>query len=110
MTVKHTLVYHEPPRILRALVPRLRGDGYLKRPVGHHHEPWIAVLEDAVRGDVSGLDGHVEVETFGDTTDVLPDFRDALEQVWGFPVRMVDRNEFFERHPVGSDPDRAPAP
>jgi hypothetical protein len=108
MAVKHTLVYHEPPNVLRAIVPRLHGEGYLKNPVGHHHEAWISTLEDAVRGDVSGLDGHVEVETYLDTDEVAAAFAQALEDVWGFPVRFVAKAEFYDRHPVPFDLDWNP--
>lgn len=109
MAIKHTLVLHEPPGVLRALVPRLSGDGYLLRPLAGS-EPWIDVLEDAVGGDVTGTEGHVEAEIYGDTSEVLARFGEALEQVWGFPLRMVDRSEFYERHPLMTDPELSPTP
>jgi hypothetical protein len=84
----------------------LHGEGYLKRPVGHHLGAWISTLEDSVRGDVSGLDGHVEVETFLDTDEVVAEFTRALEEVWGYPVRIVENAEFYDNHPDGLNPER----
>jgi hypothetical protein len=109
MAVKRTLVYHEPPNVLRAIVPRTQGDGFLKRPLGHGDEEWTSALEDAVRGDVTDYDGHVEVETFADTGEVAQDFARALEDLWGFPARFVDRAEFYDSHPVVADADWKPA-
>lgn len=100
---KEILVYHDPPRQILALIPKRRGEGFLKVPIGHHASAKIQALEDAAKGDVYGLDGHVEIETSAQTRDILADFSKALEQVFGFPVREVEKSEFWEKHPNRSD-------
>lgn len=100
---KKILIYHDPPRQILALIPKLRGEGFLKVPIGHHASAKIQALEDAAKGDVYGLDGHVEIETSAQTGDILADFSIALEKAFGFPAREVGKTEFWEKHPIRSD-------
>ena len=42
---------------LKVLVPKQRGAGYLKVPLGHHYDPALAAIETFARCDIDGLDG-----------------------------------------------------
>lgn len=99
MSVKYTLIHHEPPHVLLALVPLIHGDGFTSRPFGNRRQPWADAIEDAVRGDVSCANGHIEVETCMPSDEVVVDFVEALESVFGFPTRLVDSEKFYENHP-----------
>ena len=53
---------------LEILIPRQRGDGWLKVPAGHHAEARLRDIEDAACCDVFGLDGTLSVECGGRVT------------------------------------------
>lgn len=45
------------------LVPKNRGDGYLKTPLGHHDCPLAQFCRWNIKYDVCGLDGYLDIET-----------------------------------------------
>lgn len=47
---------------LNVLIPKLRGNGFLKVPVGHHSQTGISIIENTLRCDIYGLDGYVCVD------------------------------------------------
>ena len=102
---KEILVHYDGYRLLLALIPKKVGQGFQKRPIGHHHEPWHHELADAVGGDVFGLDGHIEVDAPGSLKPKVEPFVDALRKVYGTSVRLVDEGEFWSNHP-GGEPAR----
>lgn len=47
---------------LNVLIPKRRGTGYLRVPYGHHNDPKLNRIADAIRADVCGLDGYLAFE------------------------------------------------
>ena len=62
---------------LEILIPKQRGNGWLKVPAGHHAEARLRDIEDAAQCDVFGLDGTLSVECGGRVT-CYPDRRQEL--------------------------------
>ena len=93
-------------RSIVALIPKRRGDGYLRKPYGHHR---ISGLED-IRNEIGmvdlfGLEGHLEIcvdkadyedANFKFGNKVVSHFSDY----YGFPCRRVEHNEFWANHPI----------
>lgn len=88
------------------LMPKSRGAGFLKAPVGHHTNA-LTNFSLAYDFDFMGLDGSLEI--WGALmTSLKPEEMEtviavvvpALSAFTGFPFRMVDRTEFFEKHPI----------
>ena len=46
---------------LNILIPKRRGTGYLKCPIGHHSVPVLTDIENTVGADFCGLDGYLQV-------------------------------------------------
>lgn len=90
------------------LVPKKRGDGYLRAPYGHHHIEELTHIAYAVGYDVCGLDGELTFEVAGSlyhgsqsnrkafTSRLMP----LLEAYYGFPSREIFAAEFWQKHPV----------
>jgi hypothetical protein len=99
---KKILVLDRPPYTLMALIPKKRGSGFQKVPIGHNAQKWISTLEDAVQGDVFGLEGCIAVDLTGhrSTEHVADAFREALAKVYAYPVETVDHETFWKNHPL----------
>jgi hypothetical protein len=103
---KEILAFWDGHRFMAALVPKARGTGFLKVPAGHHVDPRIADLEEATGSSVYGLDGSLEVETSrGPNDEKWAGFLSGLRHLWPYPVRIVDAVEYWERHPIKTDPE-----
>lgn len=99
--------FHES--YLGVLIPKKRGNGYLKMPLGHHTCP-LAELERDIGFDIYGLSGELEVMT-GFITDARhKELEDRvlkpISELLGFPYRIVDRFEYFQNHPIGNKSTR----
>lgn len=92
---------------LFVLVPRKRGAGFLRVPLGHHHCP-LADLEARIGCDIIGLDGHLWIDV-GYTLPYAGEAKrheaaKAILQVLGafyeLPWREAWPAEFWRRHPI----------
>jgi hypothetical protein len=97
------LAMFEYPTILM-LIPKKRGEGYLRVPLGHHACPLHSLSYD-LRVDICGLDGMLEVElgrryTFNDLDGMVRDYVVPIAKLLGFPFRVVEHAEFWENHPI----------
>lgn len=95
---------------LSVLVPKRRGEGFLKAPYGHHVDTELDRIGDKVQCDVTGLDGALEFccsgliyhggktarKQFSDV--VVP----ALASHYGISAREITTQEFWRLHPVAS--------
>lgn len=85
------------------LVPKRRGEGFLRQPFGHHAGALTAV-EDEIGFDLWGLDGSLDVQTGavrpaaidGLIAKIMP----PLCRHYGMDYRIVDRVEYWEKHPI----------
>ncbi|MEN9854954.1 MAG: hypothetical protein RLZZ157_80 [Pseudomonadota bacterium] len=84
-----------------ALIPKKRGVGFLSVPIGHHVTDKVTQLEREICGNAFGLEGNVCLETpffhEGDAGDQKT--CQALTRCFGFPVKMVEADYFWARHP-----------
>lgn len=94
------------------LVPKLRGDGFLRVPYGHHHDSGLSHIAAMAECDVFGLDGSLEFEcppVYGGGQGARDEFATSiiplLESHYGASARMIHVDEFWALHPV---PSRAP--
>lgn len=90
------------------LVPKKRGNGYLKVPYGHHHDSALAQIADDAGVDVTGLDGALAFECsssifYGSAagknefaSKVMP----PLERRYGCASREIRAAEFWEKNPL----------
>lgn len=103
MSVKETeILLTRLAKTYAALIPKRRGTGFLRVPVGHHPERRITDLEDAIGGNVFGLDGDVDLEThlYWKWDEGDKKVSEALTKCFGFPVRIVENDYFFAKHPL----------
>ena len=89
-------------RTYAALIPKKRGQGFLRVPVGHHAEDRIYELEVDIHGNAFGLDGHVDLESplFWKYEEGDKKVSKALTKCFGLPVRIVDTDFFWGKHPI----------
>lgn len=85
------------------LIPKKRGNGFLRVPLGHHNCP-LSELERDIGFDIYGTEGSLTVMTgcihedqYAELTErvILP-----ISQLLGFPYRIVEKDEYFEHHPL----------
>ncbi|EMO9521101.1 hypothetical protein ACR3H8_19875 [Pseudomonas aeruginosa] len=88
------------------LVPKIRGTGYLKTPLGHHEND-LSALGGNLGFDLMGLDGALEVYGPGmsslsrrDVERVMVELIPALVRYYKMPARMVSLAEFRRLHPI----------
>jgi hypothetical protein len=89
------------------LVPKKKGEGYLKVPYGHHYIDELTAIADKMRSDVWGLDGaldfHVRGALFHGPESGRVAFSEAimplLERYYGFPSREIVVAEFWQLNP-----------
>lgn len=95
---------------LNIIIPKRRGDGYLRVPYGHHNNPKLNLISDSVNVvDVTGLDGYLNfrfsAKVIYDASKrakivaiVMPqlaayfDFKSWIEDIRGF-WRVVDNHK-----------------
>ena len=82
---------------LQIKVPKKRGSGYLKCPLGHHHRPWVHEIEY----DVDGLDGYLHVYCGYMSADeenrklVLEKVMPVLVSAFGMEWKLVSASEWW---------------
>lgn len=99
------LLYCWMSTTLEVLVPKRRGDGFVRTPLGHHHDDGLADIERLAGCDLFGLDGALSFDARRDATyeekraafvaRVLP----ALERHYCWSSREISRQQFWELHP-----------
>jgi hypothetical protein len=92
------------------LIPKLRGDGYLKTPYGHHLDDGLSRLETEIGEDIFGLDGHLEIHTGhvhfknGSMAQGVPvvieRFIKPIAAYYGMKWRIARPDEFWTLHPI----------
>jgi hypothetical protein len=90
------------------LVPKMRGDGFLKVPYGHHVDAGLDRIGDKVQCDVTGLDGALDFRCSGSIyhggTMMRKEFSDvvvpALASHYSTSAREITEQEFWRLHPV----------
>lgn len=96
---------------LNVLVPKKRGQGYLKVPYGHHHIPELSEIADSVSSDVFGLDGCLDFRCPGSIYHGSQEQKDEysgvvipqLEAYYGIPAVEIGQGEFWANHPRSED-------
>lgn len=85
------------------LVPKRRGEGFLKAPFGHHAGP-LTQVEAKIGFDLWGLDGSLDVQTGytsrSDKADLLARIIPPICAHYGMTYREVDHDEFWALHPL----------
>lgn len=94
------------------LVPKKRGEGYLKTPYGHHHIQELTFIANKLHCDVCGLDGALDFEVSGAIYHGPENGRDAfakeimpmLEAYYSIPSREIPVEKYWLLNPynVGS--------
>jgi hypothetical protein len=90
------------------LIPKKRGHGFLKVPLGHHYNGLARVCAN-LGYDAYGLDGSLEIE-IGSSHSIAdknrPEFlRRVVRPIarhLGFPFRVVEQDEYWSNHPTYS--------
>lgn len=102
------LLYCWFPTRLDVLVPKRRGNGFVKVPWGHHQDPGLTDIERAAGCDVFGLDGclmfecGIRVATYEASRKAFEDVvLPALQRHYGWPCRKVTSSEYWRLNPSG---------
>lgn len=99
---KQLLVYFTSLQVM-ILVPKRRGEGFLKTPFGHHVGP-LSQVEAEIGFDLWGLDGSLDVQTGPtgryDKAELLARIMPPLCTHYGMTYREVDHDEFWTLHPL----------
>ncbi|EPU8966723.1 hypothetical protein ACV0OF_003836 [Acinetobacter baumannii] len=84
---------------INMLIPKKRGKGYLKQPLGHYNCPLAALSRD-IGFDFNGLDGYLEIQTGyltdKDKVDLTQRVVVPISNFYDYKWQEVDRNTFFE--------------
>lgn len=91
------------------LVPKRRGEGYVKVPYGHHHIPGLDEIADKAGCDIWGLDGALDFQVSdalyhgpeSDRVKFIGVIAPLLERYYGFPSREIVAAEFWQLNPAG---------
>lgn len=98
------LLYSWVANGFNVLVPKQRGEGFLKVPYGHHIKKGLDAAADAGNCDVYGLDGVLEFNWFTFDAGKRAAFVSAvvplLEAHYGWPAREIDQYEFWRLRPT----------
>lgn len=91
---------------IEILVPKARGKGFLKAPLGHHQTP-VAEIASDLGYDIVGLDGALEVYRGGlnrmtetEIERAVAILIPALTKHYGYPARLLTTQEFWSLHPI----------
>ena len=96
---------------LNVLIPKRRGTGYLKCPLGHHVVKALSDVESDVGCDLCGLDGYLQVDYYHRphgrskseaeaTTLIMP----MLAKHFGFTTWREDTQLFWKIVESGNKP------
>ena len=107
---KRELLYSWSAAMFRVLVPKQRGEGFLRVPYGHHPKPELDRIAAVARCDVFGLDGALDFEVPGAIYHGGKTERDAfvakivplLEAHYGVPAREISSEEQFDLIEAGT--------
>lgn len=87
------------------LIPKVRGTGFRKVPLGHHDCP-LSRMAYKIGYDLWGLDGALEIDTGHISRDahegLMEDVVSPIAEHLGLPWRVVSETEYWNRHPVKS--------
>ena len=102
--MKELLVYARPfGSEINILVPKMRGTGYLKVPLGHHACPLSSLAYD-IGFDLYGLEGSLDVQTGyyeeARCEELLAHIMPLLAKHYGMTWRLVDTDEYQANHPI----------
>lgn len=82
--------------VILVLVPKKRGTGFQKVPLGHHYDE-VAAFMITLGADIYGLDGHLEIN-FPPGVPGSPQrkkaeerFLDPISGFYGYPWREIQR-------------------
>jgi len=103
-----TLLFCWVSNVFSVLVPKKRGEGFLKVPYGHHNNPALNAVGDAVGLDITGLDGALMLECGGKVYHGGKEIRKSfegrvismLEKHYGLRAREVTEKEYWAKHPL----------
>lgn len=92
----------------QVLVPKRRGNGFLRVPYGHHHDAALDAIGALVGVDVFGLDGALFFECSGSVFHGAPVVREAfagkvvpaLERHYGWSALEISVSDFWRLHPL----------
>lgn len=107
--MKKELLYAWVANGFHVLVPKKRGEGYLKVPYGHHHDEALTDIANGVGCDVCGLDGSLEFEgpdtsrlyngSAGEKAAFVAHVIPRLEAHYQMSALEIDQRTFWGRHP-----------
>lgn len=104
--MKEILVLFQSHQIAM-LIPKQRGEGFKKVPLGHHACP-LSALAYEIGYDLYGLDGALEVQTgyiaLDDHERLTEKAVRPLAKFFGLPWRVVGMTEFWAKHPLKTAP------
>lgn len=102
MSEKILLVYFSVESI-DILVPKKRGEGFLKVPLGHHACALSGFTNEHIPFDVFGIDGMLSVRT-GRMSQRHDELEESvvkpLSAFYGYPYKIVSHEEFWSHHPL----------
>ena len=105
MTTEKTLIVHFGVENILILVPKKRGTGFQKVPLGHHVCDLSNYISEHVRFDVFGLDGMLTVDTGYIESKEYPELEGSvvkpLSEYYGYSYRVVSHTEFWKHHKAG---------
>lgn len=86
------------PKSILILIPKTRGTGFLRQPVGHHSgNKFEAAVNDIFNVDCCGLDGFLDIDTgytYGkDYSEHIISFANRF----GFVAKEWTRDDFFDQ-------------
>lgn len=93
-------------RSMDMLIPKKRGEGYLRQPLGHHNNSLTNFIDEEIgfvgmsQIDVFGLDGYLSFQgRFIDDEEKIRMTETILkplsEKFYRMPYKVVDSEEFF---------------
>ncbi|ARK07519.1 hypothetical protein LAV_00144 [Sphingobium phage Lacusarx] len=91
------------------LVPKRRGVGFLKSPLGHHNGPLHSISYD-IGFDIYGLDGSLDIQTGSlyrfDIPELLARIIPPIAAHYQMEWEQIG-DEFWDLHPIGRNHDPA---
>lgn len=109
---KKELLYIFRERSIHILVPKKRGEGFLRTPIGHHRSP-LSDLSYKIGFDMFGLDAEIFVDTGYVWEDKKPQLVERvlkpISELLGFPYREISHTEFHDLHPIKTEEPTTPA-
>lgn len=106
MSGKEILMHFPNPDVLWVLVPKTRGDGFLRQPIGENANKLWKFIDEETGLDATGLYGNLAFNRIGnkkpeDLLAITTLVGDCLTQHLGFPYRVVEHAEYWDNHPFG---------